>query len=413
MPAQSAQQEAAMSRRQFLRAAGLATLGGAGVGPIMTAWADETVTMPFTNGKRPLVKFPQKRPLILLTTRPPQLETPFSVFNQGVLTPNDAFFVRYHLAQVPTSIDPNAFRVEIKGKVNSPLTLSLADLKKFQPAELIAVNQCSGNGRGFSNPRVGGGQSGNGTMGNAKWKGARLKDVLNKAGVAARAKQVTFNGLDKAPFEKTPDFIKALEMDHALHEDTLLAYEMNVEPLPMLNGFPLRLVVPGHYGTYWVKHINEITVVEQPTPNFWMDTAYRIPDNECACVEPGTTPAKTRPIGRYNVRSFITSLANGDGITIGRALAVRGIAFDGGYGITRVDFSEDGGKTWREAKLGKDLGKYSFRQWTTTFKPERAGTYDLRVKAANRNNQSQPMEALWNPAGYMRNVIESVKVNAA
>ena len=379
----------------------------------MTAWADETVTMPFTNGKRPLVKFPQKRPLILLTTRPPQLETPFSVFNQGVLTPNDAFFVRYHLAQVPTSIDPNAFRVEIKGKVNSPLTLSLADLKKFQPAELIAVNQCSGNGRGFSNPRVGGGQSGNGTMGNAKWKGARLKDVLNKAGVAARAKQVTFNGLDKAPFEKTPDFIKALEMDHALHEDTLLAYEMNGEPLPMLNGFPLRLVVPGHYGTYWVKHINEITVVEQPTPNFWMDTAYRIPDNECACVEPGTTPAKTRPIGRYNVRSFITSLANGDGITIGRALAVRGIAFDGGYGITRVDFSEDGGKTWREAKLGKDLGKYSFRQWTTTFKPERAGTYDLRVKAANRNNQSQPMEALWNPAGYMRNVIESVKVNAA
>src|SRR5262249_49069294 len=154
---------------------------------------------PFANGQRPLVKFPQKRPLILLTTRPPQLETPFAVFNEGLLTPNDAFFVRYHLAQVPTSIDPGTFKVEIKGKVNSPLTLSLADLKKFDPIETIAVNQCSGNGRGFSNPRVGGGQSGNGTMGNAKWKGARLKDVLNKAGLAAGARRVTFNGLDKAP----------------------------------------------------------------------------------------------------------------------------------------------------------------------------------------------------------------------
>lgn len=402
-----------MTRRRFLRATSFAAIGGTFSGAAIRALAEESITMPFANGQRPLVKFPQKRALILLTTRPPQLETPFSVFNEGVLTPNDAFFVRYHLSQIPTSIDPKTFKVEIKGKVNSPLTLSLADLKKFHPVEIVAVNQCSGNGRGFSNPRVGGGQSGNGTMGNAKWKGARLKDVLNKAGVAAGAKQVTFNGLDKAPLEHTPDFIKALEVDHALHEDTLLAYEMNGEALPMLNGFPLRLVVPGHYGTYWVKHVNEITVEDEPKPNFWMDAAYRIPDNDCACLEPGTPMTKSRPIGRYNVRSFITSLADGDKIKAGRGITVRGIAFDGGYGITNVDFSEDDGKTWREAKLGKDLGKYSFREWTINFKPEHAGGYDLRVKATNRNNESQPMEARWNPSGYMRNVVESVKVNAA
>lgn len=413
MPAQSRDRSFAVTRRQFLKAVGFAAFGGTWVGPAFKALADETVTMPFGNGQRPLVKFPQKRPLILLTTRPPQLETPFSVFNEGLLTPNDAFFVRYHLAQVPTSIDPKSFKIEIKGNVTSPLTLSLADIKKLEAVEIVAVNQCSGNGRGFSNPRVGGGQSGNGTMGNAKWKGARLKDVLNKAGLAAGAKQVTFNGLDNAPFEKTPDFIKALEVDHALHEDTLLAYEMNGEPLPMLNGFPLRLVVPGHYGTYWVKHVNEITVEDQPKPNFWMDAAYRIPDNDCACLEPGTPMTKSRPIGRYNVRSFITSLTNGDGIKVGRDITVRGIAFDGGYGITSVNFSEDGGKTWREAKLGKDLGKYSFREWTIGFKPERAGTYDLRVKATNRNHETQPMQARWNPSGYMRNVVESVKVNAA
>src|SRR5262249_55678410 len=148
--------------------------------------AADTITLPFVNGERTLVKYPQKRPLIRITTRPPQLETPFSVFNEGVLTPNDAFFVRYHLSEVPTSIDPDSFRVEIKGKVNSPLTLSLAELKsQFEPVEIVAVNQCSGNGRGFSNPRVAGGQMANGAMGNARWKGIRLKDLLDKAGVAA------------------------------------------------------------------------------------------------------------------------------------------------------------------------------------------------------------------------------------
>jgi sulfite dehydrogenase (cytochrome) subunit A len=370
--------------------------------------------LPFANGARSLVKYPQKRPLLLLTTRPPQLETPFPVFNEGVITPNDAFFVRYHLAQIPTEIDPDMFRVAIKGKVKAPLSLSLADLKsRFEPVEIIAVNQCSGNGRGFSNPRVAGGQMGNGAMGNAKWKGVRLKQVLEKAGVAAGAKQVTFNGLDTPVNEKTPDYVKALELDQALDDDVMLAYKMNGEDLPMLNGFPLRLVVPGHFGTYWVKHVNEITVVDEAFNGFWMNPAYLIPDNSCACVEPGTTPAKTRPIARYNVRSFITSLADGDKVNAGQNLLVKGIAFDGGYGIREVLFSEDDGRSWRGAELGKDWGKYSFREWTIPFLPQRKGGYVLKVKATNRIGQSQPIEPLWNPAGYMRNVVESVKVNAA
>jgi DMSO/TMAO reductase YedYZ molybdopterin-dependent catalytic subunit len=401
-------------RRDFLRTAAWAGLGATISAPALRSLAADSVEMPFANGSRTLVKFPQKRPLILLTTRPPQLETPFSVFNDGILTPNDAFFVRYHLAQIPTSIDPDTFTVAVKGKVNTPLTLSLADIKsKFEPVEFVAVNQCSGNGRGFSTPRVAGGQLGNGAMGNARWKGARLKDILNKAGVAAGAKQVTFNGLDSPPTEKVPDFVKSLEVDHALEDDTILAYEMNGEPLPMLNGFPLRLIVPGYYGTYWVKHLNEITVVDEVFSGYWMDPAYRVPDNTCACVEPGTTPKKTKPIARFNVRSFVTNLEDGQKLTAGKPMTVRGIAFDGGYGITEVVFSEDGGKTWREAALGKDYGKYSFREWTLSFTPERAGNYELKVKATNRIGQSQPTEALWNPPGYMRNVIETVKVVAA
>jgi len=401
------------SRRDFLRTSGLVGIGAVVAGKAGLGFGAEMVEQPFANGRRSLATFPQKRPLILLTMRPPQLETPFSVFNEGLLTPNDAFFVRYHLAQVPTSIDPEKFTLEVKGRVNSVSKFSLAELKKFNPLELVAVNQCSGNGRGFSTPRVGGGQSGNGTMGNAKWKGARLKDVLNKAGVAAGARQVTFDGMDAPPLEKIPDFIKALEVDHALDEDTLLAYEMNGEPLPMLNGFPLRLVVPGYYGTYWVKHVNEISVVDEDFKGYWMDPAYRIPDNACGCVEPGTAPKKTRPIGRLNVRSFVTSLSDGQKVNTGEELKIRGIAFDGGYGITEVVFSEDGGKNWREAQLGQDMGKYSFREWTIPFKPARAGQHELKVKATNRIGQSQPLEALWNPAGYMRNRVETVRVEAA
>jgi DMSO/TMAO reductase YedYZ molybdopterin-dependent catalytic subunit len=414
MPEDQSLSALAVSRRRFLATSAMA--GVAGWFGISRGLGGEapTATLPFANGQRNLVKFPQKRPLILLTTRPPQLETPFSVFNEGILTPNDAFFVRYHLSQVPTAIDPDKFNLAVKGKVNSPVNLSLAELKtEFEPAEVVAVNQCSGNSRGFSTPRVNGGQLGNGAMGNARWKGVRLKDVLTRTGIAAGAKQVVFNGLDTPVAEKVPDFAKALDIDHAVEEEVLLAYEMNGEPLPMLNGFPLRLVVPGYFGTYWVKHVNDITVVDEQFNGYWMDPAYRIPDNSCACVEAGTTPKKTRPISRFNVRSFITSLENGAKLKAAQNVTLKGIAFDGGYGITEVLFSEDGGKNWRAAQLGKDYGKYSFREWTIAFKPDRKGEYELKVKATNRIGQSQPAEALWNPAGYMRNVIETVRVSAA
>src|SRR3954464_12949927 len=144
-----------VDRRHFLRSAGLIAAAAASAGHII---AGENIVLPFLNGQRQLVKYPQKRPLIRLTTRPPQLETPFSVFDEGVITPNDAFFVRYHLSGVPLSIDPDTYRIEVKGKVASPLSLSLADLKAFDPTEIVAVNQCSGNSRGFSEPRVAGGQ---------------------------------------------------------------------------------------------------------------------------------------------------------------------------------------------------------------------------------------------------------------
>lgn len=408
-----------LTRRQFMRAGsalGLASLIGtrafgalAGQGAVI-----KEITLPFANGQRPLVKYPQKRPLIRLTTRPPQLETPFEVFNEGVLTPNDAFFVRYHLTEAPPlTVNLDTYRIAVTGKVKRPLSLSLNDLKtQFEPVEIVAVNQCSGNSRGFFKPRVNGGQLANGAMGNARWQGVPLKDVLNKAGVSAEARQVAFNGLDKPLLEQTPDFLKSLDIDHALDGEVMLAYAMNDDDLPMLNGYPVRLVVPGYFGTYWVKHVSEIKVVDSVDGGYWMESAYRIPDNTCACVAPGAEPEHTIPINRYNVRSFITNLQNGDAVKAGQEVPVKGIAFDGGFGIREVAVSQDGGNAWRTASLSEDLGRYSFREWRTAMRLK-PGMHELKVRAVNRIGQSQPMRALWNPYGYMRNVVETVRVRAS
>jgi sulfite dehydrogenase len=400
---------AMLDRREMMKRAGMAALA-AGFGS-SRAFALDTVTLPFENGERPLVKYPQKRLMIGMTSRPPQLETPFSIFNDGPITPNNAFFVRYHLADIPLDIDPDKFTLEIKGKVDRPLKLSLKDIRKLAAVELVAVNECSGNSRGFLDPRVAGGQLGNGAMGNARWKGVALKAVLDQAGVQAGARQVVFGGMDGPVSDKTPDFAKALDIDHARDGEVMLAYSMNGQDLPVLNGFPLRLIVPGYYGTYWVKHLNEINVVDGVFDGFWMKTAYRIPDNDCNCVEPGTAPKATIPINRLTVRSFITNVVDGANLKAG-GTTLKGIAFDSGKGIKDVAVSTDGGKTWETAQLGKELSKYSFREWNLPVKLP-AGAYELKVRATSNDGKTQPMDALWNPAGYLRNVVETVRVTAA
>lgn len=372
----------------------------------------DTVTLPFGNGTRPLVQMPGKRKMILLTTRPPQLETPFAVFNESLITPNDAFFVRYHLSGLPSEIDPRTFQLKIGGHVNAPLALSLANLKRdFPVSEIVAVNQCSGNSRGFFDPRVGGGQLGNGAMGNARWRGVALKHLLAKAGLREGARQVTFNGLDNPPTDGIPDFVKALDVDHAIDGEVMVAFAMNGEDLPFLNGYPLRLVVPGHFGTYWVKHLDEINVVDADFDGYWMKTAYRIPDNDCVCVAPGTKPDKTVPIGGFNVRSFVTSHADGAQVSAARTTELRGIAFSGGDPVRQVLVSTDDGRNWQAARLGEDAGRYSFREWRLGVTLAK-GRHAIKVRAQTAGGETQPLTASWQPAGYMRNVVETVQVEA-
>ena len=402
-------------RRRFLRDAGAILAGAAGARAMPALAATEE--LPFDNGTRDLVVYPQKRPLMRITTRPPHLETPFSVFDQGAITPNDAFFVRYHLANIPLSVDIDAYRLNVRGHVRTELSLSWGDLKQLAtPSDLVAVNQCSGNSRGFSAPRVFGAQLGNGSMGNARWVGVPLRTVLQKAGLAAGAKQVTFNGLDTPVLPSTSDFIKALDLDVAMNPDVLLAWGMNGTDIPLLNGYPLKLIVPGYFGTYWVKHLSEIEVIDAPMSGhdaYFMTTAYRLPDNDCNCVAPGTTPSQWKPIAHLKVRSFITSVANNAVLPVGRRTLLKGIAFDGGAGIKKVELSEDGGRHWRETTLGKNLGRYSFREWTLPIMPAQRGPMELRVRATTVSGESQPAQATWNPGGYARNAVESLRIVVA
>ena len=373
-----------------------------------------SITLPFERGKRPLVAFPEKRPLMVLTTRPPQLETPFHLFNEGVFTPNDAFFVRWHLANIPNRVDVNTFRLVIRGSVKQPLSLSLEALKRdFEQVEIAAVCQCGGNSRGFFEPRVPGGQWGNGAMGNAKWIGVRLRDILNKAGLLDDSIQVRFDGLDQPVAEGTPDFQKSLNLDDAIQDNVLVAHSMNGEPLPWLNGFPLRLVVPGWYATYWVKMLNDIEVLNEHDHKFWMEKAYRLPADPCRCSRPGEKMTQSVPIGKMPVRSFITNLENEGTIAAGKPLTIKGIAFDQGYGIDRVLFSADGGQLWQTARLGQDYGDFSFRPWEAHFTTVAGRTYALQSLAVNRIGESQRFSARWNASGYLRNAVEAVNVHAS
>jgi len=397
-----------LGRRGFLTAAGAALAAGA----IPRGALAQTVQMPFANGDRPLVAFPQKRPLILLTPRPPQLETPFAVFDQGVFTPNDAFFVRWHLSNIPQSVDASAHRIAVSGEVNRTLSLSMDDLAAMPQVEVAAVNQCSGNSRGLFTPRVAGGEWGNGAMGNALWTGVRLRDILDRTGLKASAKQVQFDGLDGPPLPTTPDFKKSLDVDIARGDDVIVAYAMNGEPLPVLNGYPVRLIVPGWFATYWVKMLSSITVLDHVDDNFWMKTAYRIPDTPGNSVAPGTTGYPTIPINRLAVRSFVTNLTDGGTVKAGRT-DLRGIAFDGGSGIRSVEISIDGGATWRAMALERDYGKYSFRRWNGELISPASASFTLAVRATANDGATQQPTPGWNPSGYLRNSIETYKVTVA
>ena len=397
-----------LTRRQWMLGAASA---GASLLPIGCTGRRQSESP--AGGGDTLARFPGKAAMRVINDRPPCLETPWRYFRHD-LTPNEAFYVRWHLQTIPTAIDLKTWRLRIDGAVDRPLELSMDDLRRLGGDEVVAVNQCSGNSRSLFNPRVPGAQWRNGAMSNARWAGVGLAKVLRAAGVRRDAVQVTFDGMDEGPLASVPDFVKALDIDHALQHEVRVAYSMNGEPLPVLNGFPARLVVPGWYATYWVKALHRITVLPHAFDGYWMAKAYKIPTNPNGVEDPHAKLSDHLiPINRMNVRSFVTAPEAGSTVPAGRAIEVEGIAFDGGSGIRGVEVSADGGLTWAGAVLGDDLGRYSFRRWRYRWTPASRGEHRLLVRATSRDGEVQPDKEGWNRGGFMRNVVEEMTVHVA
>ncbi len=409
--------ERCLSRRGLLK-----MLGMAGGGIAASRWLTPDVTMAqqpapekaidtFTgpganshwNSVGPYITESQKVPLILLTDRPVQLETPRHYFRTA-FTPNEAFYVRWHLDGIPNAVDLKDWKLQIEGNVNKPLALSLPELmQKFKPVSLAAVNQCSGNSRSRLLPRVPGGQWGNGAMGNAMWTGVRLSELLDMTGVKSGSLQVQFQGLEtgQGPAGLGSNlFLKSLDLKNPVLDECLVAYLMNGEPLPMLNGFPVRLVVPGYFATYWTKCLTWIRVLSVP------DT----PRGNTTPEDVKAGKVKTIPIERLPVRSFLISPDGSSKIPAGMNVTLRGIAFSGFGAVNRVELSDDAGKTWTAAKLGENHGAYSFRTWEASWTAKSPGRYSLGVRATDEKGNTQPDEPVWNPGGYLWNRIERQEI---
>ena len=357
-----------------------------------------------------LYALPGKVPLIKKSFRPPNFETPIQYFRTAI-TPSNAFFVRYHLAGIPQPMKAAAWSLSVGGdSAERPMKFTMAELRKeFKPAQVTAVNQCSGNRRGLSEPHVQGVEWGVGAMGNAVWSGVRLKDVLAKAGVKASAVEVVFDGADQGAMQATPDFVKSLPVDLALSDQVLIAFEMNGKPLPHWNGFPARLIVPGWTGTYWVKHLVSINVSSTPEKNFWMNPAYRVPRGMFPMPTfKSQLYAANEPITTMVVNSLITSLRSGQQIARGKPIEVRGLAWDGGNGIAKVEVSVDTGATWQAAKLGKDLGRFSFREFSLSAPTREPGARVVMARATSQSGEAQVEQLKFNGAGYHNNLIQRI-----
>jgi DMSO/TMAO reductase YedYZ molybdopterin-dependent catalytic subunit len=375
---------------------------GVGTSPGVPAGVGSYVTMGTLPGKKPLIQ---------LADRPPNFESPLEYLRTPI-TPNDQFFVRYHLADIP-EVKAEGYKIAVGGDgANGQAELTLDDLKKMPAVEVVAVNQCSGNRRGLSKPHVAGVEWGYGAMGCARWKGARLKDVLDKVGLKKETIEIAFGGADGPVVDKTPDFVKSIPVWKATDENTIIAYEMNGAPLPHFNGYPARIVVPGWTGTYWMKHVNKIDALTQPFKSFWMNPAYRIPVGIFPIAARFTSQeyAPNTPITEMVVNSLITSHRDGDKIKAGK-VAVSGMAWDGGYGIRTVQASTDGGKTWSAAVLGQDLGRFAFRPWSFDITAKK-GANTVMVNATNKLGQSQVSDLIFNGAGYHNNVMQNITLTA-
>jgi DMSO/TMAO reductase YedYZ molybdopterin-dependent catalytic subunit len=346
-----------------------------------------------------------KSRLIVRSPRPQDLETPAHLLNTWI-TPNDLFYVRSHF-YTPT-IDAAAWTLEIDGEVEKPLKLTLADLRRLPSATAVVTLECAGNGRAFYDPPLAGVQWEKGAVGTARWTGVRLRDVLQAAGLKPAARHLWLDGADRG-VGKAPDFVRNLPIDKALDPDTLLAYEMNGQVLPIAHGFPLRAVVPGWEGAYSVKWLSHIRAADREHDGAFVQGGYRYPRRP---VTPGAAvpAAEMEPLKGMVVKSLIASPAANSALSMG-PVRVSGFAWAGEAEIAAVDVSTDNGRTWSQARLGSDRARYAWRQFEHQWQPEAAGSYVVLSRARDMRGNVQPLVPEWNPSGYLWNAVDHVRVN--
>jgi DMSO/TMAO reductase YedYZ molybdopterin-dependent catalytic subunit len=346
-----------------------------------------------------------KEKLIVRSVRPPDYETPVALLDSWI-TPVEHFYVRQHMP-VPSGVDAATWTLQVEGEVDSPITLTLDELRKMPSATVTMVLECAGNGRAFFEPPVAGIQWEKGAVGNARWTGVRMADVLKRAGVKGTGRFVTMNGADRG-IGQQPDFVRQVSIDKAMHPDTLIAYEMNGAPIHPLHGFPLRAIIPGWEGAYSIKWLTNLRVLDKEFDGFWVASGYRYPTK---VVAPGAAvdPKDMAPLMGLAVKSLITRPNTDTTVPLGK-IDVAGFAWAGETDIARVDISTDHGATWQPARLVGERAKYAWRRFEFAFTPTRAESYLIMSRATDASGRTQPMVPQWNPSGYLWNAPDSVRV---
>ncbi|MDI6802173.1 MAG: molybdopterin-dependent oxidoreductase [Thermodesulfovibrionales bacterium] len=392
-----------LSRRSFIKKAGQ-------LGAALALGKEILADNPLAQAQEKAVEkpvFAGKEKMMVLSSKPIVLEMPLDGF-EHFITPTEMFFVRNNIGQ--PAIDIQKWSLTIDGEVKSPLRLTMNELKRFEGVEAIVTLECYGNSRGFFDPKASGNQWKHGGIGTAKWKGVRLKDVLEKANITDRAKHIIFDGADEPFVPTAPDFKRSIPVEKAMSPETLLVYEMNGAPLPVYHGYPLRVLVPGWGGSCSVKWLISIDVSEKQFDGVYMADKYRTPINP---VKPGTkvSPKNMRVLTDIDVKSIIFSPSDGARVSTGEAL-IRGYAWTGDAEIVRVDVSTDSGRTWQKAKIVKNGERYVWSLWEYRWKAQKPGSYLLMCRATDSKGRLQPISADWNQDGYLFNAMDKVRIEA-
>jgi sulfite oxidase len=346
--------------------------------------------------------------LTVRVARPFDAETPVGQL-ASFLTPTDRFFVRSHFGPpAMETIDQAHWRLTVGGAVERPLVFTMTSLRQFEPRTITAVLQCSGNGRAYHRPRVPGVQWERGAVGNAQWTGVRLRDVLEAVGVRAEGRHVQFQGADRPAVATVPLFVRSIPLEKALHPDTMLAYEMNGRPLPLLHGAPLRVMTPGWMAESCIKWLTDIVVREDEAKGYYMQTAYRVPAHTASSTTGVNTDGMV-PVEVMTVKSLIVSPESGHHATVGPVL-IQGVAWAGEVRVANVELSMDDGKTWEPAQFLGEPQQYGWRQWRFIWPAKVPGTFTIVSRATDDRQTTQPPVSPWNPGGFLWNGWDRIAV---